>query len=124
MKRDKYLETVLDVLDEDLQTMGIDDDYEIYGSTKTNVDDEAVILLIDFPGRATRAFSFPYDENLKKPGIKSEYLSSDIRGQIQNEVLEDAARRCVEPRTTQLSGGEGAEYDEEEEYGDFDYEPF
>lgn len=121
MKRGDYLEVVLDALEEDLHQMGVDDDYETYGSTKTNVDDESVVILVDFPGGATRAFVFPYDENLKKAGIMSEFNTSQVRQKIQDEVLEDAAKRCV--LTNSVQPEEEADYDEEEDYDD-DYDDY
>ena len=118
MKRGKYLETVLDALDADLQQMNLDDDYDIYGSKSTNVDDESIMILIDFPNDIIRAFEFPYDEDLEtKEDVIRSYQNSDVRDKVQEAILEDAARRCVEI-TRMPSPPETEDYDEEEAYGD------
>lgn len=116
MKRKKYLETVLDILEEDLQQMSLDDDYEIYGSPKTNVDDDSVILLIDFPNDVTRAFEFPYEDEMEnEEEVRNFYLGSGVRQTIHDAILEDATTRGAlinELRNDNLE----EDYDEDECY--------
>lgn len=127
IKRKDYLDAALDILDEDLQQMGVYDDYEIYGNTKTNVDNENVILLVDFPNNVTRAFHFPYDKDLKsEDDVKARYLDSEVRREINEAILEDATRRHI-PINEVSYDYEESDYDEEECYGDQEYdgyEPF
>lgn len=122
MKRGKYLEYVLDIIDEDLKQMGCEDDYEIYGSTRTNVDDESVIVLIDFPHSHTQAFEFPYEKKQDKEEVEAAYLDSPVRRHIREAIEADAYRRQV--TVGELPADHIEEDYDEEDYMENDYEEF